>query len=127
MSSPSARFFEKSSARFSKMATRLVSRSTYLLAGAKLRGFVEVGEIGQLVGTGQRGDDLLVDLVTDVARALERDHPGEAAADHRYAKTAISATSDSTRLVVDRHSISVAIEQERCSQRTVLSPLLQTR
>ena len=51
-----------------------------LLAGAKLGGVVEVREIGQLVGFGQRGDDLLVDPVADIARALEAEHVFEASA-----------------------------------------------
>ena len=39
----------------------------HLLAAAELGGVVEVRQVGQLVGIGQRGDDLLVDLVADVA------------------------------------------------------------
>ena len=42
----------------------------HLLAAAELGGVVEVREIRELVGVGQRGDDLLVDLVADVALAL---------------------------------------------------------
>ena len=80
MSSPSARFFEKSSAGFSKMAMRLVRRSTISLPLPSLVGVVEVRHVGQLVGLGQRPEDLLVDLVADVALALERDHVGEAGA-----------------------------------------------
>jgi hypothetical protein len=41
-----------------------------LLTVAELRGVVEVREVGELVGVGQRGDDLLVDLVADVALPL---------------------------------------------------------
>ena len=52
----------------------------HLLAAAELGGVVEVRHVGQLVGVGQRGDDLLVDLVADVALALERDHVLEAGA-----------------------------------------------
>ena len=52
----------------------------HLLAAAELGGVVEVREIGQLVGVGQRGDDLLVDLVADIARALEAEHVFEAGA-----------------------------------------------
>ena len=52
----------------------------HLLAGAKLGGVVEVGEVGELVGAGQRGDDLLVDLIADVGLALEGDHVLEAGA-----------------------------------------------
>jgi hypothetical protein len=52
----------------------------HLLAAAELGGVVEVREVGELVGVGQRGDDLLVDLVADVALALERDHVLEAGA-----------------------------------------------
>ena len=52
----------------------------HLLAGAELGGVVEVREVGQLVGAGQRGDDFLVDLVADVRLALERDHVLEAGA-----------------------------------------------
>ena len=51
-----------------------------LLAVAELAAVVKVGEVGQLVGAGQRGKDLLVDLVADVARALEGDHVLEARA-----------------------------------------------
>ena len=46
----------------------------HFLAAAELPGIVEVRHVGQLVGIGQRGDDLLIDLVADVALALERDH-----------------------------------------------------
>jgi hypothetical protein len=51
-----------------------------LLATAELGVLVEVREIGELVGVGQRGDDLLVDLVADVGLALEGDHVFEARA-----------------------------------------------
>jgi hypothetical protein len=47
---------------------------------AELGRIVKVRKIGELVGIGQRGDDLLVDLVADVALALERDHVLEAGA-----------------------------------------------
>jgi hypothetical protein len=50
----------------------------HLLAAAELGGVVEVREIGELVGVGQRGDDPLVDLVADVALPLEGDHVLEA-------------------------------------------------
>ncbi len=80
MSSPSARFLEKSSAGFSKMAMRLVSRSTISLPLPSLAASLKSGQVGQLVGVGQRGDDLLVDLVADVALALEGDHVLEARA-----------------------------------------------
>ena len=52
----------------------------HLLAAAELRRVVEVGHIGQLVGVGQRPDDLLVDLIADVGLALEGDHVLEAGA-----------------------------------------------
>jgi hypothetical protein len=52
----------------------------HLLAGAKLGGVVEVGEVGELVGAGQLGDDFLVDLIADVGLALEGDHVLEAGA-----------------------------------------------
>ena len=52
----------------------------HLLAAAELGGVVEVRHVGQLVGVGQRRDDLLVDLVADVGLALERDHVLEAGA-----------------------------------------------
>ena len=52
----------------------------HLLAAAELGGVVEVRHVGQLVGLGQRGDDLLVDLVADVRLALQRDHVLEAGA-----------------------------------------------
>ena len=51
-----------------------------LFAAAKFGGVGEVGEIRQLVGAGQRGDDLLVDLVADIRLALEGDHVLEAGA-----------------------------------------------
>jgi len=44
------------------------------LAAAQLSGIVEIGHIRQLIGTSQRRDDLLVDLVADVGLALERNH-----------------------------------------------------
>jgi hypothetical protein len=46
----------------------------HLLAAAELGGVVEVREVGKLVSIGQWGNDLLVDLVADVASALEGDH-----------------------------------------------------
>ena len=52
----------------------------HLLAAAELGGVVEVRHVGQLVGLGQRAEDLLVDLVADVGLALERHHVGEAGA-----------------------------------------------
>jgi hypothetical protein len=52
----------------------------HLLATAELGGVVEIGEVGELVGTGQRGDDVFVDPVADVALALEGDHVLEAGA-----------------------------------------------
>ena len=52
----------------------------HLLAAAKLGGVIEVRHVGQLVGICQWRDDLFVDLVTDVALALERDHVFEACA-----------------------------------------------
>ena len=45
-----------------------------LLVVAELRGVVKVRHIGQLVGLRERGDDLLIDLIADVARTLEGDH-----------------------------------------------------
>ena len=52
----------------------------HFLAAAELGGVVEVGHVGQLVGIGQRSDDLLVDLVADVGLAFERHHVLEAGA-----------------------------------------------
>ena len=52
----------------------------HFLAAAELRRVVKVRHVGQLVGIGQRRDDLLVDLVADVAGALERHHVFEARA-----------------------------------------------
>ena len=52
----------------------------HLLAAAELGGIVEIRHVGQLVGIGQRSDDLLVDLVADVRLALEGDHVLEARA-----------------------------------------------
>ena len=49
-------------------------------AVAELGGVVEVRHVGQLVGVGQRSEDLLVDLVANVGLALERDHVLEARA-----------------------------------------------
>jgi hypothetical protein len=46
---------------------------SHLLCAAELGGIVEVRHIGQLVSISQRRDDLLVDLITDVASAFERD------------------------------------------------------
>ena len=46
----------------------------HFLATAQLGGIVKVGHTRQLVGIGQRPDDLLVDLVADIGLALERDH-----------------------------------------------------
>ena len=45
-----------------------------LLTAAKFARIVEIRHIGQLVGVGQRPDDLLVDLIADVRLALEGDH-----------------------------------------------------
>ena len=62
---------------------RLVRRSTIACAFAELVRVVEVGEVaaGEAgVGVDQRLDDLGVDLVADVALALERDHVLEARA-----------------------------------------------
>jgi len=50
----------------------------HLFAGAELCGVVEVRHVGKFVGTGQRGDYLLVDLVPDVRLAFESNHVGEA-------------------------------------------------
>src|ERR1039458_2933976 len=50
----------------------------HLLAGAKLVGVVEVRHVGQLVGIGERSDNLFIDLVAYVALALERNHILEA-------------------------------------------------
>src|SRR6266705_803699 len=78
MSSPSARFLEKSRAGFSKMAMRFVSRSTISLPLPSLAASLKSGKSESLLAVGQRGDDLLVDLVADVALALEGDHVLEA-------------------------------------------------
>ena len=59
------------------MAIKFGKPIYFSLAAAELFG-VEVRHIGQLVGIGQRPDDLLVDLVADVALALKRDHVFEA-------------------------------------------------
>ena len=53
------------------------SRTRHRLAFAELIGVVEVGKVAAsqaLVGVDQRLDDLGVDLVADVAIALEGDH-----------------------------------------------------
>ena len=52
----------------------------HLLAGAEFGGVVEVRHVRQPVGVCQRGDDLLVDLVADVAFSFQGDHAGEACA-----------------------------------------------
>ena len=52
----------------------------HFLAAAKFRGVVEIRHVGQFVGVSQRPEDLLVDLVADVALALERGHVLEAGA-----------------------------------------------
>jgi hypothetical protein len=44
------------------------------LAVAELGGIVEVGKVGELVGFGQRGNDVFVDLIADVGLALQGDH-----------------------------------------------------
>ena len=93
MSSPSARFLEKSRALFSKMFPRAdawgyvttdgdeVGEAVHLVfAVAEFGGVVEVRHVGQFVGLDERGDDLLVDLVADVADAFEGDHVFEAGA-----------------------------------------------
>ena len=59
------------------MAMRLVRRSTFGGPFAELVRVVEVGEVAACeagVGIDERLDDLSVDLVADVAVALERDH-----------------------------------------------------
>ena len=53
----------------------------HFLAAAQLVGVVEVGEVGlgELgIGLGERGDDLLVDVIADGGLALEGRHIGEA-------------------------------------------------
>jgi hypothetical protein len=50
----------------------------FLLSVAELCRVVEVRKVRELVGVCQRGDDLLVDLVADVALPLESDHVFEA-------------------------------------------------
>ena len=52
----------------------------HLLADAELGGVVEVRHVGEFIGVGQRSDDFLIDLVANVALALERDHILEARA-----------------------------------------------
>jgi hypothetical protein len=42
----------------------------HLLAGPELGGVVEIGKSRTAVGAGQRGDDLLVDLIADVGLPL---------------------------------------------------------
>ena len=75
---------------FSKMAMRLVRRSTISsgvkrarpgratrparFAGAEFVGVVEVRHVGEFVGVLEGGDDFLVDLVADVGLAFEGDH-----------------------------------------------------
>lgn len=45
-----------------------------------VRRVVEVQHVGEVVGLGERAQNLLVDLVADIGRALEGDHIGEARA-----------------------------------------------
>jgi len=52
----------------------------HLFAAAELGGIVEVRHVGQFVSVGERGDDLLIDLVADVGLSLEDDHVFEARA-----------------------------------------------
>ena len=83
MSSSSARFLEKSSSGLLEDGDQVGEPIHHLLAAAELVRVVEVGEVaaGELgVGVDQRRDDLRVDLVADVALALERDHVLEARA-----------------------------------------------
>ena len=83
MSSCSARFCEKSSSGFWKMAIRLREAIHHRLPFAELVRVVEVGEVAAGepgVGVDERLDDPGVDLVADVALALERDHVLEARA-----------------------------------------------
>ena len=83
MSSCSARFCEKSSSGFCEDADQVGQALDHRLALAELVGVVEVGEVAAGepgVGVDQRLDDLRVDLVADVALALERDHVLEARA-----------------------------------------------
>jgi hypothetical protein len=83
MSSCSARFCEKSSAGFLEDADQVGEAIDHLLAVAELVRVVEVGKVAArqpAVGVDQRLDDLGVDLVADVALALERDHVPEAGA-----------------------------------------------
>ncbi len=51
-----------------------------LLAIAKFGRVVEIRKVRELVGIRQRRDDLLIDLITDVRFAFERNHVGEAGA-----------------------------------------------
>ena len=51
-----------------------------LLTAAEFARIVEVGHIGQLIGIGQRPDDLLVDLVANVRHTFEGNHVLEAGA-----------------------------------------------
>ena len=52
----------------------------HLPAGTQLGRIIEVRHVGQLVGIGQRGDDLLVDLVADITLSLQGDHVSKARA-----------------------------------------------
>ena len=80
MSSPSARFLREVERLVFEDGDQVGEPVHHLLAAAELGGVVEVRHVGQLVGIRQRRDDLLVDLVADVALALERDHVLEARA-----------------------------------------------
>ena len=50
----------------------------HLFVATKLCSVIEVRHIGQLVGTGERSDDFLVDLIANILRTLQRDHILEA-------------------------------------------------
>ena len=74
MSSWSARFFEKSNSGLWKMSDQIRQAIHHRLAFTELARIVEVGEIaaGEAgVVIDQRLDNLRVDLVADVALALE--------------------------------------------------------
>jgi len=78
MSSPSARFLGKVESLVLENPDQVGEPVHHFLAGAQLGGIVEIRHVGQLVRAGERSDDFLVDLVTDVGLALEGDHVLEA-------------------------------------------------
>jgi hypothetical protein len=79
MSSPSARFFEKSSAGFSKMATRLLSRSTISLPPPSFAASLKSGKSESLLAFAS-GAMIFLLIWSPMSACLEGDHILEARA-----------------------------------------------